>query len=248
MKNIWFSIFNKTEYKGNESNFFNSNDYYFSKIILDNFTSINKELEKYLETHQLESYFNSTMVARMNTWKTISLKTWDVEIYEHHKFFPKTLQVINSIPGLVSASFNLLEPYGHIIPHCGDTNGIFRCHLGLSIPGKIPACGFRVNNEWRSWEVGKLLVFVDANNHEAINNTEENRFIFLFDIVRDECLEKKHLICSTVLTGLFLQRMANIIKSLYKAPMWLQKLAASLLIPFAYVAIPIRNFLYRFKK
>ncbi len=248
MKKIWFSIFDRSDYKDNELNFFNPDDYHFSKIILDNFNSINQELINYLETHELESYFNTSMVAKANTWKTVSLKAWDVEVYEHHKYFPKTLQIIESIPGLVSASFNLLEPHGHIIPHCGDTNAIFRCHLGLSIPGKVPECGFRVKDEWRDWEIGKLLVFVDANNHEAINNTEENRFIFLFDIVRDEYLEKKRLVCSTVLTSLFLQKMAETFKLLYKAPMWLQKLAAKCLIPFAYVAIPVRNFLYKFKK
>ncbi len=247
MKNIWFSIFDKSEYKGNEPNFFNPDDYHFSKIISDNYHVINEELGKYLKNHELESYFNTTMVSKVNSWKTISLKTWNVEIYEHHKYFSETLQVIKSIPGLVSASFNLLEPHGHIIPHCGDTNAIFRCHLGLSIPDKMPACGFRVKDEWRSWETGKLLIFVDANNHEAINNTEKNRFIFLFDVVRDEYLEKKHLVCSIVLTGLFLQKMAELFKLLYKAPMWLQKLAATILIPFAYVAIPVRNFLYKLK-
>jgi hypothetical protein len=248
MKNIWFSVFDKTDYKGNEPNFFNPDDYHFSKIIKDNFETINQELKKYLEAHALESYFNTTMVAEVNTWKTISLKWWDVEIYENHKFFPKTLQVINSIPGLVSASFNLLEPKGHIIPHCGDTNAIFRCHLGLSIPGKIPDCGFRVHDEWRSWEQGNLLVFVDANNHEALNNTNENRFIFLFDVVREEYLGNKRTICSTVLAGLFLQKLAESIKILYKSPVWLQKLAAKILIPFAYVTVPIRNILYIFKR
>ena len=248
MKNIWFSIFDKTDYKGNEPNFLNPNDYSFSKIIYDNYEVISNELMKYLEAHELENYFNTTMVAKANTWKTISLKWWDVQIYEHHKYFPKTLKAINSIPGLVSASFNLLEPQGHIIPHCGDTNGIFRCHLGLSIPDKIPACGFRVNDEWRSWEPGKLLVFVDANNHEAINNTNQNRFIFLFDVVRDEYLSKKRIVCSTVLAGLFLQKMAETVKFLYKAPFWMQKLAAKFLIPFVYITVPIRNFIYWLKK
>jgi ornithine lipid ester-linked acyl 2-hydroxylase len=245
---IWYSIFDKSEYKGNEPNFFKPDDYHFSKIIYDNYTIVSEELTKYLEAHELENYFNTTMVAKANTWKTISLKWWDVEIYEHHTYFPKTLKAINTIPGLVSASFNLLEPHGHIIPHCGDTNGIFRCHLGLSIPGKIPECGFRVNDEWRSWEAGKLLVFVDANNHEAINNTEQNRFIFLFDVVRDECIHRKKLVCSTVLAGLFLQKMAETIKFLYKSPFWLQKVVAKFLIPFAYIAVPIRNFIYWFKK
>jgi aspartyl/asparaginyl beta-hydroxylase (cupin superfamily) len=248
MKNIWFSVFDKTDYKGNEPNFFNPDDYHFSKLITDNFEVINQELEKYLEAHALESYFNTSMVAEANTWKTISLKWWDVEIYEHHKYFLKTLEVMKSIPGLVSASFNLLEPKGHIVPHCGDTNGIFRCHLGLSIPGTIPHCGFRVGEEWRSWEQGKLLVFVDANNHEAINNTDKNRYIFLFDIVREEFIEKKRWVCSTVLAGLFLQKLAETFKVLYKSPMWLQKISGKILIPFAYLAIPVRNTIYKFLK
>jgi aspartyl/asparaginyl beta-hydroxylase (cupin superfamily) len=246
---IWFSIFDKKDYKGGEEpNFFNPDNYSFSKIICDNYTTISQELVEYLQQHELDSYFNTTMVATANSWKTISLKWWDVEIYEHHKFFPKTVQIINSIPELVSASFNLLEPNGHIVPHCGDTNGIFRCHLGLSIPGKLPECGFRVKDEWRSWENGKLLVFVDANNHEAINNTNQNRFIFLFDIVREECFYKKRWICSTVLAGLFLQKRAETIKILYKTPYWIQKISAKILVPFAFIAIPVRNFIYKIKK
>ncbi|MEO8761516.1 MAG: aspartyl/asparaginyl beta-hydroxylase domain-containing protein [Bacteroidia bacterium] len=248
MKNIWFSIFDRAEYKGMKPYFFNPDDYEFSKIIRTNYPTIHAELTQYLKNHNLQSYFNSTMVAEANSWKTISLKWWDVELYENYAYFPETLKVINSINGIVSASFNLLQPHGHIVPHCGDTDAIFRCHLGLSIPGNVPECGFRVGNEWRSWENGKLLVFVDANNHEAINNTNQNRFIFLFDIIRDEHLPKKHWICATVLTSLFLQGWAEKIKILYKAPMWLQKVVVTFLIPFAYIAIPIRNFIYKLKK
>jgi hypothetical protein len=245
---LWYSIFDKNEYQGSEPNFFVPENYGFSKIICDNYDVISNELTEYLQTHQLQGYFNASMVAKANTWKTISLKTWDVEIYGHHKFFPKTNAIIRSVPGLVSASFNLLEPKGHIIPHCGDTNGIFRCHLGLSIPGKIPECGFRVKEEWRSWENGKLLVFVDANKHEAINNTDQNRFIFLFDVVRDEVLSKKRSICSTVLAGLFLQTWAEKIKILYKTPLLVQKVAGKLLAPCVYIAIPVRNAIYKLKK
>src|SRR6185437_9087900 len=103
---LWFSIFDRNGYNNNEPSFFNPDDYSFSKVICDNFEIINNELIKYLEEHELEGYFNSTMVAKENTWKTISLKWWGIKIYEHHKFFPKTLQIINYKPELVSASFN----------------------------------------------------------------------------------------------------------------------------------------------
>src|ERR1700747_3553535 len=118
---LWFSIFDRNEYKGNEPCFFNPADYGFSKIILNNYSTISQELISYLQQHELESYFNSTMVAKENTWKTISLKWWEIKIYRHYKYFPKTLKIINKIPGLVSASFHLLVPHGHIVPHCGDT-------------------------------------------------------------------------------------------------------------------------------
>lgn len=248
MEKLWFSIYDRTDYSGSEPAFFNPNDYGFSKVITENYSVIKEELLFYLKSHELESYFNESMVASKNSWKTISLKTWNIEIYENYKYFPKTLKIIQSIPSLVSASFNLLEPKGHIIPHCGDTNGIFRCHLGLSIPAKIPVCGFRVKEEWRSWEDGELIVFTDALNHEAINMSDENRFIFLFDIIREEYIEDKKKICATVITSLFLQRWAQNIPLLSKSSLSLQIIAAKCLFPFAYIAIPIRNFIYSFKK
>ncbi len=241
---LWYSLFDRTDYNGSEPAFFSPDDYEFSKIIRSNYPVIEEELSEYLKSHHLQSYFNETMVASKNTWKTISLKTWNIELYENHQYFPKTLQIINSIPSLVSASFNLLEPKGHIVPHCGDTNGIFRCHLGLSIPAEIPHCGFRVKNEWRSWKEGELLIFTDANNHEAINLSDNNRYIFLFDIVRDEFIEKKQTICATVITSLFMQKLAEKFNILYKLPFSIQKIIARILIPAAYVAIPVRNFLY----
>jgi aspartyl/asparaginyl beta-hydroxylase (cupin superfamily) len=245
MAKLWYSLFDEDDYKGSEPSFFEPDNYFFSEIIKSNFSVIEKELVEYLKSHQLQSYFNETMVSKKNSWKTIALKAWNVELYENHHFFPKTLQIINSIPSLVSASFNLLEPKGHIVPHCGDTNGIFRCHLGLSIPAEIPTCGFRVKDEWRSWKNGELLVFVDANNHEAINLSDNNRFIFLFDIVREEYIEKKHIICATVLTALFMQKIAQKLNVVHKPPFFIQNIIAKFFIPLAYIAIPIRNFLYK---
>jgi hypothetical protein len=245
MTRLWFSIYNREDYNGPEPAFFNPERYEFLKTIELNYEIINQELLDYLNEYQLTSYFNESMVASKNSWKTISLKTWNVNLYENHKYFPKTLRIIKSIPSIVSASFNLLEPKGHILPHCGDTNGIFRCHLGLSIPKKIPECGFRVKEEWRSWEEGKLLVFVDANNHEAVNMSDSNRFIFLFDVVREEFFDHKKMICATVITSLFLQKRVQKVPFLTKSPLWMQILIVKLLLPFTYIAIPSRNFIHK---
>jgi hypothetical protein len=241
MSKLWYSLFDKNQYQGNEPAFFDPTNYEVCRIIKSNLSVIEAELFDYLKSHELQSYFNETMVSSKNTWKTVALKVWNVEIYENYEYFPKTLKIIQSIPSLVSASFNLLASQGHITPHCGDTNGIFRCHLGLSIPAEIPTCGFRVKDEWRSWKEGEILVFVDANNHEAINLSDKNRFIFLFDVVREEYVERKSIICATVITALFMQKMAETFNILYRIPFSVQKIIAKVLIPLAYIAIPIRN-------
>jgi aspartyl/asparaginyl beta-hydroxylase (cupin superfamily) len=248
MKKNWYSLFDRNLYIVIEPNFYDTSKLGFTELIESNFEVIKLEFTNFLAKKNLESYFNTTMVNKHGTWKTISLKWWNIQLYENHKYFPKTLAIFEQIPGFVSLSFNLLEAGGHIVPHNGDTNAIYRCHLGIKIPDTIPNCGFRVEDEWRSWEEGKLLVFVDALNHEAINFSNSPRFIMLFDIVREEYLYKKKRICATVMTSLFMQKRAEKFKLAYRLPIKLQVIIAKILIPFAYMAIPIRNLIYRYKK
>ncbi|MCX7728048.1 MAG: aspartyl/asparaginyl beta-hydroxylase domain-containing protein, partial [Bacteroidia bacterium] len=214
---LWFSILSKdARYISDEPNFilpetleWTKNSEYVASIIKE-------ELEDYLKNNDLQSYFNTTMSDDVRKWKTISLKWWGLEFYSRQRHFPKTTQFINSIPNLISASFNLLEANSSIYPHCGDTNGIYRCHLGLIIPAGLPECGFRVENEKREWKEGQWLIFIDAKEHEAWNKSEKNRFILLIDIIRPDYIKYKSQIVLISLTGLFLQRMAEVFKILYR--------------------------------
>lgn len=244
MLKLWFSLYDRGTYEGVEPAFYNPNEMGFSKTLEDNFVVIKNELNEYLKSHQLQSYFNSTMVEKKYSWKTISLKWWGIKFYNNYKFFPNTLKCLSSIDGLMSASFNLLHAGGKIVPHCGDTNGIYRIHLGIEIPEGLPNCGFRVRDEWRSWEEGKLLIFVDAVNHEAINVSNKDRFIMSLDVIKPEFKNKKNYICSVVLTSLFLQNRAESFGVLYKLPLFFQKAFGSFLVPFAYIAFNVRNVIY----
>ncbi|MGH6729441.1 MAG: aspartyl/asparaginyl beta-hydroxylase domain-containing protein, partial [Sphingomicrobium sp.] len=53
------------------------------------------------------------------------------------------------------------------------------CHLPLIVP---PDCGFRVGNEVRQWEEGKLLAFDDTIEHEAWNRSEADRAVLIIDV------------------------------------------------------------------
>jgi aspartate beta-hydroxylase len=79
--------------------------------------------------------------------------------------------------------FSRLRPGARIPPHTGMLNARLICHLPLIVP---PGCGFRVGGETREWREGELLVFDDSIEHEAWNNSGEDRVILIFDIWRPE--------------------------------------------------------------
>jgi aspartyl/asparaginyl beta-hydroxylase (cupin superfamily) len=84
--------------------------------------------------------------------------------------------------------FSMLRAGARIAPHTGMYNTRLICHLPLVVP---PGCGFRVGNEVRTWEEGKLLIFDDTIEHEAWNDSGEDRIVLIFDIWRPELSERE---------------------------------------------------------
>ncbi len=241
MKKIWFSLYDFSfDYKSEEKPYIEPYNFDWAKELSANTDKIKDELNQYLQAHDLQSYFNSSMVTRKNSWRTIALKTWCVQLFKNQKRFPFTTSLINKYPQIVSASFNLLEPNSKIIPHCGDTNAIYRCHLGLEIPAGLPDCGLKVKNESRDWKNGKWLIFMDAYMHEAWNDTNKERYIFLIDVMREEFVPRKKFICATVLTSLFLQKRAQKFKYLFSKASFVKIIGKSIR-PFAQMALFMVN-------
>ncbi len=242
MEYVWYSIFDFSfNYTGNEPAIITHQDFDWAKDLQANYGIIKQELNDYLIKHELKSYFNASMVSRQNSWRTISLKTWNIELYKNQNDFPLTNALIKKYPQIISASFNLLEPHSTILPHCGDTNAIYRCHLGLDIPEGLPHCGFRVKEDVREWKNGEWLVFMDAYNHEAWNHTSKDRYIFLIDVMRDEFYSQKNKISATVLTSLFIQKWSGKLNiNLIKHPLMV-KVIANVCIPFARLSVLMVN-------
>ena len=78
-----------------------------------------------------------------------------------------------------NAMFSLLAPHTHIPPHTGINNARLVCHLPLIVP---EGCWFRVGSQTRQWEPGKLLIFDDTIEHEAMNPSDHLRVVLIFDI------------------------------------------------------------------
>jgi aspartyl/asparaginyl beta-hydroxylase (cupin superfamily) len=78
-----------------------------------------------------------------------------------------------------SALFSVLQPHTRIPPHTGVANFRLVVHLPLIVP---PGCGFRVGSETREWRIGEAWVFDDTIEHEAWNDSDQTRIIFICDV------------------------------------------------------------------
>lgn len=122
-------------------------------------------------------------------WSTLYLWENGGPVEANVKLFPRTFEVMQTVPlphitaRAPSILFSLLKAGARIEAHNGMINTRLICHLPLIVP---PNCGFRVGNEVRTWEVGKLIIFDDTIEHEAWNDSDEDRVVLIFDVWRPE--------------------------------------------------------------
>lgn len=245
MRKLWFSLFDNDLYQSNEPAFVDVSSIKGIKNLEDHFSIIYNELVEYLKEFDFHAQFNTMMTEKPKTWKVRSLKVWGVDMYEIQKHFPETIKLLDQIPDVLNVGFNLLEPGAKIRPHSGDTNANYRCHLGLKVPANPTECVMKVKNEIQHWQKGKVMCFTDAFEHSAANNSNEQRIILLFDILKPEFKTYKLKICATVLMSFYLQQIGNRWKGIYTIK---RSYFRYLLFPFIQcikLSIPIRNFLKR---
>lgn len=94
---------------------------------------------------------------------------------------PETTRLLTSIPGVLQfglAMFSALAPHTRIAPHHGVTNAILRCQLPLRVP---PGCKLKVGDHELEQQEGRCIVFDDSFLHSAWNDSDQARFVLLFD-------------------------------------------------------------------
>lgn len=91
--------------------------------------------------------------------------------------------------------FSILRADTHIPPHHGMINTRLICHIPLVVP---PDCRLRVGNTTRPVEQGKALIFDDSIDHEAWNDSDQDRAILLFEIWRPELSDVERAALTTM--------------------------------------------------
>lgn len=96
---------------------------------------------------------------------------------------PRTLSMVEKIPGLYQAMFSILEPGKNVAAHAGPSRSYLRYHLGLVVP-KLSPPRIRVKDQFYTWKEGEGVLFDDSWNHEVINDSPGERVILMVDIRR----------------------------------------------------------------
>lgn len=115
-------------------------------------------------------------------WKMVLLRAYGHDVPTTAAAFPRTMALVDAIPGATNAMFSIFEPGKAVRWHVGVLKGIRRCHLGVSVPEGD--CGIQVARRTCRWEDGRVLVFDDSFPHRAFNRTGRRRVILMVDVVQ----------------------------------------------------------------
>lgn len=117
-------------------------------------------------------------------WRTLVLMdrtTWDPT---NCGLFPKTSKLLcdAEVP-CVEAFFAAMKPNSKINPHTDSCNFVLTSHLGLDIPAK---CHITVGDETQNWANGKVMMFDTSIFHDAVNDSDEYRYILMLRVWHPE--------------------------------------------------------------
>jgi aspartyl/asparaginyl beta-hydroxylase (cupin superfamily) len=117
-------------------------------------------------------------------WKIFVLVAYGIRSGPNIALCPETWRIVRRIPGVKTAMFSIFEPGKRLPPHRGPYNGVLRLHLGLVVPEPHARQGMRVGTELRIWQEGRVLIFDDAYEHEAWNETAYPRVVLFVDFIK----------------------------------------------------------------
>jgi beta-hydroxylase len=116
-------------------------------------------------------------------WKRFYVKWYDEPLPSAKALCPKTVELVQSIPGVNAAMFALLPPGSKLGAHRDPFAGSLRYHLGLVTPN-ADTCRIVVDGEPYAWRDGEPVMFDETFIHTAENRSDVTRIILFCDVER----------------------------------------------------------------
>jgi hypothetical protein len=156
------------------------------------FPVIQAELSQLVEAG---SGFSPVYRAQTSTgeWAASYLWVFGKKVEETCRLCPETTRILSSIPGVAEFGTTMcsgLAPHTHISPHYGYSNAKLRCQLPIRVP--VPdLCRLKVGEHEVEQREGKCIVFDDSFLHSAWNDSDEPRFVLVFDFFHPDLMPEE---------------------------------------------------------
>lgn len=116
-------------------------------------------------------------------WKRFYLKWYGGALPSAKALCPKTVELVQQIPGINAAMYTFLPVGAKLGEHRDPFAGSVRYHLGLRTPNNDD-CFIAVDGTPYSWRDGEGVVFDETFIHSAVNRTDVDRLILFCDVER----------------------------------------------------------------
>jgi hypothetical protein len=147
------------------------------------FPVIQEEFNRLANTEDSGSGFSPVYRGQTSKgeWAASFLWTFGKQVEETCRLCPETTRLLSAIPGVAefgTTLYSALAPHTQIAPHYGYSNAKLRCQLPIRVPGR---CKLKVGEHEIEQREGKCIVFDDSFLHSAWNDSDEARFVLVFD-------------------------------------------------------------------
>jgi len=143
------------------------------------FPVIREEFDRLVGSASFSTVYRSQTTT--GEWAGSYLWVFGEKVEETCRLCPETARLLSAIPGVAEYGNTLysgLAPHTFIAPHYGYSNAKLRCQLPLRVPGR---CRLKVGDLEIEQREGRCIVFDDSFLHSAWNDSDEPRFVIVFD-------------------------------------------------------------------
>ena len=151
-------------------------------VIQRELDAILAQRERFPKLHDIQK--DQYRIAADGLWKSFMLTGWGFRSGTGERLCPETIALVDSIPGVRTSFFSILEPGATIPEHTGFYKGMLRCHLALRVPEERDRCILWLDGKTHLWERGRAIVFDDTFPHAVRNDTEDDRIVLLLHFDR----------------------------------------------------------------
>jgi beta-hydroxylase len=183
-----------SKYGGDLPSVYDTSDFDWVRRLEAATDAIRADLERYLEHHTslphvaevsglepgTEEALNSAPIDR-GEWRVLILLANGRWIDETAQHFPSAKAAVADCPQMTTVGFSALEPHSHIAGHVGTNRGALRYQLPVVVPGEPGDCRIKIGDEMVVWETGKSVIFDLGTWHEAWNDADSRRVLFMIE-------------------------------------------------------------------